>query len=71
MTGYLWDSYRIVLFLSVTSFKTGDIFNMNVSDSVFELDNSEMGAYSINEDQKSKLKFDPMTHDRFLIKLQA
>ena len=72
MASYMWDSYRSVLFLSVTSFNIGDIFNMTVSCSVFELDNSEMGANSINGEQKSKLKFDPMPHnDGFLIKLQA
>ena len=72
MTGYLWDSYRGVLFLSVNSFNIGDIFDMTVFGSVPELDNFEMGAYSINGEQKSKLKFDPMPHnDGFLVKLQA
>ena len=72
MAGSLWDLYRSVLFLSVNSFNIGDIFNMTVSGSVFELDNSEMGAYYKNGEQKSKLKFDPMPHnDGFLIKLQA
>ena len=72
MAGYLWDSYRSVLFLSVNYFKTGDIFNMSVSGSIFELDNSEMGANSINREQKSKLKFDLMPHnDGFLTKPQA
>ena len=72
MAGYLRDSYKSVFFLSVTSFNIGDFFNMTVSCCVFELDNSELGAYYKNVEQKSKLKFDRMPHnDRFLIKLQA
>ena len=52
MVGSLWDSYRSVFFLSVNSFNIGDIFNMTViSGSDFELDNSEMGAYSTNGEQ--------------------
>ena len=72
VTGSQWDSYRSVLFLSVNSFNIGDIFNMTVSGSVFELGSFEMGACSKNGEQKNKLKFDPMPHnDGFLIKLQA
>ena len=56
----------------MTSFNIGDFFNMTVSCCVFELDNTEMGAYYKNGEQKSKLKFDRMPHHQdFIIKPKA
>ena len=72
MKGYLWDWYKRMFFTRVNSFNVGDIFNMTVSGSVFELNYSELGAYSMNGEQKSKLKFDRMPHHQdFLIKPKA